>query len=71
MGFSLPKTAASTADFLWFFTFLEILNYFALDDPVGGELIVRRNRDFEKVLGRDASSDNIFLRFSLQYPCQF
>ena len=32
--------------------------------PVGGELIVRRNREFEKVLGRDASSDN-FLKKQL------
>ena len=32
--------------------------------PVGGKLIVRRNREFEKVLGRDASSDN-FLKKQL------
>ena len=31
---------------------------------VGGELIVRWNREFEKVLGRDASSDN-FLKKQL------
>ena len=31
---------------------------------VGGELVVRRNREFKKVLGRDASSDN-FLKKQL------
>ena len=32
--------------------------------PVGGGLVIRRHREFEKVLGHDSSSDN-FLKKQL------